>query len=318
MKRKITEKIVLNFKENIFGVIIRITLLLPVIYIILYPLFTMISTSLMSQYQVMDPSVVWIPKVITFDNYSKALLALDYKNSLIQTLTVNILSAMIEVLVCAVTAYGFSRFEFKFKKILLGILILNIIIPQEMISIPTYLQYRRADLLGILNLIGKIIGTDFRPNLINTPWAFWLPSLLSVGIRSGLFIFIYMQFFKGLPKELEEAAYIDGAGPFKTFMKIIIPSSGAAFLSVTIFSLIWHWNDYYLSSLYFSDRFSLAVKLSSIDDAITTLPEITGTFSTRNGIIMAASLLFILPMLIVYLILQKKFVKSVERIGIVG
>ena len=73
-----------------------------------------------------------------------------------------------------------------------------------------------------------------------------------------------------------------------------------------------------MSSLYFSDRFSLAVKLSSIDDAITTLPEITGTFSTRNGIIMAASLLFILPMLIVYLILQKKFVKSVERIGIVG
>lgn len=307
-----------KIKSDIIGFFVRIMLMLPVIYIILYPLFTMISTSLMSQYQVMDPSVVWIPKVITFDNFSKALLALDYKNSLWQTLYVNVLSGMIEVMVCSITAYGFARFNFKFKGLLLGILILNIIVPTEMISIPTFLQLRKADIFGILNLIGTLINRDIRPNLINTPWSFWIPSLLSVGLRSGLFIFIYIQFFKGLPKELEEAAYIDGAGPFRTFINIIVPSSGAAFLTVTIFSLIWHWNDYYLSSLYFSDKFSLAVQLSKIDTAMTSIKEITGTFSTRNGIIMAASLLFILPVLIVYLILQRKFIKSVDRVGIVG
>lgn len=312
------KKIKPKVKSEIIGLIVRIMLMLPVIYIILYPLFTMISTSLMSQYQVMDPSVVWIPKVITFDNFNKALLALDYKKSMLQTLYVNVLSALIEVLVCSVTAYGFARFKFKFKNLLLGILLLNIIVPTEMISIPTFLQLRKADVLGILNLIGTLIGKDIRPNLINTPWSFWIPSLLSVGLRSGLFIFIYMQFFRGLPNELEEAAYIDGAGPLRTFVKIIVPSSGAAFLTVTIFSLIWHWNDYYLSALYFSNTFSLAVKLSKIDQSITTIKEITGTFSTRNGIIMAASLLFILPMLIVYLILQRKFIKSVDRVGIVG
>ena len=311
----------IKFKKSslttLSGLIVRIMIVLPVIYVILYPLFTMISTSLQDQYQVLDPSVVWVPKAVTFVNYETALMVLDYTQGLWRTFSVNIISALIEVVVCAVTAYGFARFNFKGKNILLGILLLNIIIPQEMISIPTYLQMRYADFMGILGGLSKLIGTELRPNLIDSTWAFWIPSLFSVGLRAGLFIFIYMQFYKGLPKELEEAAYIDGAGPLKTFIKIIVPSSGVAILTVTIFSVIWHWNEYYLSSLYFSKDFPLAVRLSDIGTRLSTLG-VVNSVTSYNGIIMAASLLFILPMLVMYMILQKRFVKSIDRIGIVG
>lgn len=314
MKKNILKRISLSSVANS---IVRILIVIPVMYVILYPLFTMISTSLQDQFQVLDPSVVWVPKTATFVNYITAIDVLDYWQGLLRTLQVNILSAMIEVAVCAVTAYGFARFNFKGKPLFIGILLLNIIIPQEMVAIPTYLQMRYADFMGILGGIGKIIGTDIRPNLIDTPWSFWIPSIFSVGIRAGLFIFIYMQFYKGLPKELEEAAYIDGAGPFKTFLRIIVPSSGVAILTVSIFSIIWHWNEYYLSSLYFSNDFPLAVRLSQIGTTLSTLG-VVNSVTSYNGIIMAASLLFILPMLLMYMFLQKKFVKSIDRIGIVG
>ena len=304
-------------KSALIGFLIRAAVIIPVLYVILYPLFTMVSTSLQSQYQALDPSVVWIPKVVTDENYKKALQALDFLNSFWRSIEVNVLSAVIEVATCAVTAYGFARFKFKFKGLLMGLLILSIIIPQEMIAVPTYLQLRYADILGILELLGRLIGVELRPSLINTPWSFWIPSILSVGLRSGLFIFIYMQFYKGLPKELEEAAYIDGAGPFKTFIKIIIPSSGTAVVTVTIFSVIWHWNEYYLSSIYFSSDFPLAVKLATIEETMDVM-SLVNSVTNRNGIIMAASLIFILPMLIMYMIVQRKFVKSIDSVGIVG
>ena len=297
--------------------LVRAAVIIPVMYVILYPLFTMVSTSLQSQYQALDPSVVWIPKLITDENYKKAMLALDFSHSFLRSIEVNVLSAIIEVATCAVTAYGFARFKFKFKGLLMGLLILSIIVPQEMIAVPTYLQLRYADILGILGFLGKLIGTELRPSLINTPWSFWIPSVLSVGLRSGLFIFIYMQFYKGLPKELEEAAYIDGAGPFKTFLKIIVPSSGTAIVTVTIFSVIWHWNEYYLSSIYFSSNFPLAVKLATIEETMNVMA-LVNSVTNRNGIIMAASLMFILPMLVMYMIVQRKFVKSVDSVGIVG
>lgn len=296
--------------------VIRWVVIVPVMFVIIYPLISMVVTSLLDQYQVLDPSVIWVPKTPKLDNYKIALEVIGYGEGLLRTLTVCIVSAIIQVGTCAFAAYGFSRFKFKFQTLFLGLLILNIIVPQEMIAIPTYLQLRHADFLGVLKGLGDIVGKDIRPNLLDSVWAFWMPAIFSVGIRAGLFIFIYMQFFKGLPKELEEAAYIDGAGPLKTFLKIIIPSSGVAILTVTIFSVIWYWNDYYLSSLYFSENFTLAVRISEIETLISTYG--VNSVTSVNGIKMASSILFILPMLLMYLILQNKFVESVDRVGIVG
>ena len=126
-----------------------------------------------------------------------------------------------------------------------------------------------------------------------------------------------MQFFKGLPKELEEAANIDGANYWQTFLKIIIPSSGVAIISVSILSVIWHWNEYFLSVMYFNDRNTMAVRLYNARMYITTLG-IDSEKAISTGIIKASCLLFVLPMLVMYMILQKKFIQSIDRVGIVG
>lgn len=128
-----------------------------------------------------------------------------------------------------------------------------------------------------------------------------------------------MQFFSGLPKELEEAAYIDGAGPLRTFLTIIIPSAGVAFLTVFIFSVIWHWNDYYLAMMYNMDNKTLAVMVHSIKDQVfLTFGEASGASPLIFGIPPAACLLFILPPIVLYMILQRRFMQSVESVGIVG
>ncbi|MBO4468397.1 MAG: carbohydrate ABC transporter permease, partial [Clostridia bacterium] len=211
---------------------------------------------------------------------------------------------------------GLSRFDFKFKKIEMILLILTIVIPSQMIIIPTMMNYSSLDFFGIIGAINKATGANIRINILDTPFTFYIPSLFGVGLRSGIMIFIYMQFFKGLPKELEEAASIDGAGPIRTFTSIAIPSSGVVFLTVTIFSVVWHWNDYYLSVMYMNENKPLAVAIAGFPDMFNTL----GISSTGRGnaILMAAALMFVLPVLILYLILQRKFVKSIDRVGITG
>ena len=121
---------------------------------------------------------------------------------------------------------------------------------------------------------------------------------------------------QGLPGELEEAAWIDGAGLFKTFFSIAVPSSSVVFTTVTIFALVWHWNDYYLAIMYLSDNFPLAVKIYDIKNLLTVQKIWDGypAISTKC----AACFMFILPLLLVYLVLQRKFVKSIDRVGITG
>ena len=113
-------------------------------------------------------------------------------------------------------------------------------------------------------------GKELRPNILDTSWCFYLPSLFSVGLRSGILIYIYHQFFLGLPKELEEAAWIDGSAPPRTFLCIALPSSTVAVITVFVLSLVWHWNDYYLAVMYTSENFPLAVSLASLPKALAS------------------------------------------------
>ncbi len=289
--------------------IVRWVFLLSISYILLYPLVYMISTSVRSPMDFYDPTVIWVPKNFSFENLITAWEKLDYPVNFLNTIVYEIISALIQVVTCAIAAYGLARFEFKGKNVLMFILILTILIPDTMIIIPKMTNMRFMDFFGILGGIEKLTGVDLRPNLLNTPWAFYLPSLLGVGLKSGLFIYMYVQFFKGLPKELEEAASIDGAGPIKTFVTIVVPSSGVIFLTVTIFSVIWHWNDTYNAIMFLSRNYPLSVVLNNMESSYDP---------KRIGVLMAACLLVILPPLIMYCILQKQFIKSIDRVGIVG
>lgn len=302
---------------NLIVSIFRYLLLIAISYIILYPLFAMISYSLQSRADVLDTSVTWIPKFGTFDTYKVAFEALDYPKALLNTVLVGLVSAALEIFSCAIAAYGFARFKFKGRGLLFGIVLFTAIVPVQILVIPLFLNYQYFGFGYIVNLLNLIPGVNIPYiSLINTPFTFWLPSIFGVGLRSGLFIFIYRQFFMGLPKELEEASWIDGCNPLMTFFRVVIPSSGVVFLTVAIFAIIWHWNEYYQSVIFFTNNFPLSVTLSSIRDQALNTMGYRDAFAAPY--VSAACLMFIAPVLIMYIFLQKKFIQSIDRVGIVG
>ena len=300
--------------------LMRYVILIAIGYIVLYPLFYMISSAIRTRDSFYDPTIVWITSEVTLENFKLAAHIMDYGKAFMNTILYEIVAAMIQIFSCSLVAYGLARFDFKEKKILTFFMFMLILVPSQMMMLPIFMNYSKLDFLGLFGLINKLTGIDIRPNVLNSILTFYLPALLGVGIRSGIIIYIYIQFFKGLPKELEEAAWIDGAGPLKTYIRIALPSSGVVITTVTVFSLIWHWNDYSLSSMYlYAEHWPLAVRLSEITsmEAMGTL-RLDSTDPLRIAIMMAGCLMFILPILIVYLILQKKFVKSIDRVGITG
>lgn len=305
-RKLLYKKRALNVTINV----VRYFFLLALSYVVLFQLFFMISYAVRPKIDTYNPSVVWIPSALTMDNFEVAFEQLDYLKSGFASLWLMELSALIEVMSCAVVAYGFARFQFREKNLVFFLVLLTIVVPSQMVIIPTYIRYAHFDILGIGKFfIDTFNLPDFRPNILNTGLTFWLPSLFGVGVRSGLFIFIYRKFFEGLPRELEEAAYVDGAGPLRTFVSVILPSSGVVFLTVTIFSTIWHWNETYLADMYNKATPPLAVKLDLVRNDLLKDSRAAG---------MAACLLFIAPVLIMYMFLQRKFVQSIDRVGIVG
>lgn len=298
------------------GKIGRIVMLSAIGYLVIFPLIYIISNSLKTPEAFKNPLVVWLTTSVSFNSYKLAFQALDYSKSIVSTVVYEIVSAILEVASCAVAAYGLSRFDFKGKKIFMAFLLLMIIVPEQMIVLPNTVSYSDFSFFGITTAVNKIFGTNIRLNILDTVLPFWMPSIFGVGLKSGILIYIYMQFFKGLPKELEEAAWIDGAGPYKTFLSIALPSSSVVIFTVLVFSVIWHWNDYSYAVMYVNENFTTAVKLS---DIVTTLQGM-GYYNSdvANGIILAACFIFIFPVLLLYIAVQNKFIKSIDRVGITG
>lgn len=307
---------------SFFTAALRYVALIAIGYIILYPLLYMISCTFRTRDSFYDPSTVWITSEVTTENLKLAWKIMRYGKAFMNTVVFELVSAAVQIISCSLAAYGLARFEFKEKKILTLFMFLLILVPAQMMIIPIITTYTKLDLLGILGLVYKLTGYDLRVNVLNTVWTYYLPALFGVGIRAGIIIYIYIQFFKGLPKELEEAAWIDGAGPLKTYIRIALPSSSVVIMTVSVFSVIWHWNDYYLAEMYlYSESWPLAVRLSEITsaEAIGTLRISFGPNNPESiAIVMGGCLLFIIPVLVMYMICQKKFVKSIDRVGITG
>ena len=205
---------------SVFLSIARIAFLLIVGNIVLYPMIYMISYSLKDLDALLDIQHMWFPLKSSFQNYVDMFELMNFGSSLLQTLKVQILSAFIEVFVCAFIAYGFARFNFKGKKIATLFLILSLLIPIQMYSLPMSINFKNL-------------------NIFNTPFVYWLPSLFGVGIRSGMMIFIYQQFFIGLPKELEEAAEIDGCSVIQKFF-VIVDDIGIVHISAIVFTAFYY------------------------------------------------------------------------------
>ena len=295
----------------------RAVLMLGLSFIILYPLLYMISMSLRPVNEMADPAVVWVPKSLTLDNFKRAVVYLNFQTTLPYTAIVTLASTVLQMASAALAGYGMSRTKFKGQGLLFVLLLLTIIVPPQNIVVSLYRQYRNFNFFGLGYLAAPFnSGLPFTVSLIDSPFSMILPAMFASGIRSGLVIYIYMQFFKGLPKELEDAAYVDGCGSFKTFILIVLPNMAAVLLTVFVFSIVWYWTDFYYASM-FSPRFALSTVLSGIGSQIGFDSQTNNPFESM-AVTQAGCLLFILPLLIVYLFLQKHFVQSIDKTGITG
>lgn len=289
--------------------LIRWVLILGICYIIIYPLLTKISSSFMSQRDLFDKTVQWIPRFFTFDNYTMVFEQLKYPEAFLNSFILALLVSLLQLFSCTLIGYGFARFDFKGKGLLFGLVIFTLIVPPQMIMIPMYLNFRYFTLFGLIP--GGI-------NLLGTYWPFILTSITGTGLKNGLFIFIMRQFFKGMPRGLEEAAYVDGAGPLRTFFKIMLPGAIPALVIVFLFSFVWQWNDFFLTNIYLGNETVLPMMLHGLKynvEATLDQPISTQYASLLNN---TGSLMFMAPLLLLYAFMQKYFVESIERTGLVG
>ncbi len=294
--------------------VVRYLFLIAFSYILLYPILYMVSHAIRDPYFYLDPTVVWVPKAYSFVQFENAWVVLRMPTSFINSLTVSVGGALISIVSCGVAAYGLACFDFKGKGILNAILIILILVPSSMTLIPNYVNYYNFDVLGIFKTIERIFNIEINTNILDTYWSVYLPAITAVGLKSGICIYIYRQFYKALPKELFEAAWIDGAGPIKTYVSIVVPSSSVAVLTVSLLSIIWNWNDHYTPQMFLPNKETMTMQINNY------FYRNSGWWDTLVTVdsFLAACLIFIAPTLIMYLILQKKFIASVAATGIVG
>ncbi|MBO1005130.1 carbohydrate ABC transporter permease [Pseudogracilibacillus auburnensis] len=298
--------------RSVLGNTFYYLLLLSLSFVFIYPLLYMISQSFMRPQDVADATVQWLPKVFTLENYAEAFKSINYWNGLLNSIWISFGSALLQIISCSFIGYGFARYKFPGKGLWMGLLIFTFLVPPQTIVVPLYIFF--SD-LGWINTLNPFI----------------FPSLFGFGLKGALFVLIFIQFYRGLPKVLEEAAKIDGAGPFRTYWTIMFPLAKPAIIVVFLFSVVWNWNDVFQPNMYLlvPEYFNLAQNLATFNgnanaqgvqqmaQAVSAADAI-GMAPTLLNQIMAAVMLTILPIFILYLFVQRSFVESIEQSGIAG
>lgn len=290
--------------------IFRGILLFGMCFMILQPLLNKVSLSFMAERDLYDTTVVLIPKHFSVSNWQIAAQMLQFKTTLFNTLWVSVLVSVVQVFVCCLVGYGFSRFQFPLKKMWFFCVILIIVIPPQTISTSLFLHFRYFNFFGkTINLSGSILP-------------YIMLCLGCMGLKNGLYIFMIRQFFKSFPIELEEAAYVDGCGPFKTFFIIMFPNAKPIITSCFLFSFVWQWTDTFYSGLFLGRLKLLAINLSSVVEKFGAYLSVINGGSTvpplgySNAILSTAMLMTVLPLIVLYIFCQRLFVESLASTGI--
>lgn len=317
-QKKLDAKVRMQRTGKLLGRIVFYVVCLCLAYQLLYPVLYMISMSIREPSDMNDPSIIWVAKHFTLDNFADAIKSMNFWNAFRVSLTLCTVCGVLDVFSCAIAGYGFARFDFWGKKALFVLVIFTMVVPTQTLVLPLYMRWRYADFGGIVGLFNE----QGFVNLIGTLWPLIIPAALAMGVRSGLYIFIYRQFFINLPVALEDAAYIDGAGPYRTFFSIMLPNIKNAIITVFLFSFVWNWGEYYLSKQFLgsTDR-SIMVALSAIRRDLASLSSLAGTQIGSNPEkvatrVMAGCLLTAAPMLIMFIFTQRFLADSIEHIGI--
>ena len=287
-------------------------LLILVSFIILFPFISKISASFMSVEDMYDRTVNFIPRKPTLDNYKFVMQAIKFGSTGLRTLGLSLLCAIPQTFVAAMTGYALAKMKKKMGKIGMGMVLATVLVPPQVIMLPMYLKFRFYDVFGIVNLItGKQI------NLLDTAGGvlpFIILSCTGMAFKNGIYIFLLRQFYKGIPEELEEAAFIDGCSTFKTFFKIVLRVSVPMMVTVFLLSFCWQWTDTFYTNLFLKSDAVLSTAIFSISGI---QQQGSGNFY-ETVIINTAVILAILPLVILYLFGQRKLIAGIERSGVTG
>lgn len=337
-----------TFVKKVAWALIRYILLIGIAYIVLFPFFAKISASVMSTADFNDSMVRLIPKHFSLEIYKAIFVEFEYMKAFGNTLLLSLTTALIQTFVCSFIAYGFAKFKFKGNKLLFGLVILTMIIPHRTLSTAMTNVFGHFDILGIfrffsgggisifgfeynndflssinfLNKINKNFFTSGGINFMNSYWPFIILSACGLAFKNGLYIFLLRQFFMGVPDELEESAYIDGSGVFRTFFTIILPISIPMMITVFLFSFSWCWTDtFYASNVMFFKDSSVAPVLLTSKIGFDIPPSLQDYLKNNQTKWYAAvrstgGLMIIAPLVVMYLFCQKYLVQGIERSGL--
>lgn len=307
-------------KKTVYNVvyrIIRMILLFGMCFLILQPIFNKISISFMEERDLYDATVISVPAHFTAENYRLAMSFLNYGKTLLNTTVISFTIAFLQIAVCTLVGYGFARFEFPLKKFWFACVVLLIIIPPQTVSTSLSMHFRYFDILGLFRLF-----TGGTINLASSVIPYYLLSAGCMGLKNGLYIYMIRQFFRNIPKELEEAAYVDGCGTLRTFFRIMLPDATPIITSCFLFSFVWQWTDGFYSKTFLGNIKLLSIELTRVGDGLSNyliyeMRQPAGaSIGYTNCIVATATLLVIVPLLIIYLFAQKGFVESLSSSGI--
>lgn len=291
-------------------ILIRALLMFGLCMLILQPIFNKISIAFMAEKDLYDTTVIAIPKNFSLYNVKLTAHLLDYWKTFANTIWVSLSVSLVQIIVCTLVGYGFARFDFPLKKFWFACIILVIVVPPQTISTSLYLHFRYFDILGIFNMLyGHPI------NLKGSILPYYMMCLGCMGLKDGLYIYMIRQYFRTIPKELEEAAYVDGCGTLVTFIRIMLPDAKPILTSCFLFSFVWQWTDSFYTKLFLGNVEILSRQLTSLAERLGKyLTNVTPAYS--QAIISTGVLMTIVPLLILYIFAQRGFVESLSQSGI--
>ncbi|MBR4205402.1 MAG: carbohydrate ABC transporter permease [Clostridia bacterium] len=308
--------------KKVVWYLFRLLLLLGISYVILFPFFSKISSSFMSKEDFVDVTVILIPKHPNLDIYRAIIKDNKYFEALGNTFVLSLICAAIQTFVCMFIAYGFAKFKFKGNGLLFMCVIFTLVVPHATLQLSLFMKFRYFDVLGILNLLGggvfdglNITGGVTSVNFINTNWPLYILSLTGLGFKNGLYIFMLRQFFRGIPDELEESAYLDGSGIMRTFFSIIIPLSTTMMITVFMFAFCWQWTDNFYTELFYTTAGQkLLPDIIKIPKSLDT--NYAGQSLYSSAITNTCGIMIIAPLIVLYLFGQRYIVQGIERSGL--
>ncbi|MET8883789.1 carbohydrate ABC transporter permease [Streptomyces rubiginosohelvolus] len=267
------------------------TLALVGLLVLLYPLVWLLATSLKPADQVVTSLDLW-PSHLEWSNYTTALEGVSgvtVTRLLGNTLLIAGGAVLGNVLSCSLAAYAFARLRFRMSRVMFAFTVATLMLPHHVVLIPQYI---------IFNQLG----------MVDSYWPLILPKFLAT---EAFFVFLIVQFMRGLPRELEESARIDGCGPFRTYWSITLPLTRPALITTAIFTFIWTWNDFFTQMIYlFSpESFTITLALRSFVDQSST---------SAYGPMFAMSVISVLPIVLFFFVFQRYLVQGMATTGLKG